>query len=433
MARRKAKKPTPEDDEVSMLLATPVPTPGRTHSFVSPALLFIITFTFGAFVMGWFLVQQQQSLDQLSESLTAIQQRVTNFQQVMDRADVQADSDPFVEDRIFSLEQAQKQTWEKAEVFLATERLKNPDLLSKLWELRSEIDTQWDEIQQASLAVTTLHAMFKNQSEEFEVIKQRLAASLSSSSAMPEHVAGLTSAVASVCSRINEQVASVEVLSAQLEGQDSKLSDLKELVYLHNVALHTHTHEMDALLGLFKEKQVMRAQALEEMLGLVQMTLDEQFLASQTLHSSIMAQLQTVHSQLANEPSWPIAHESNVEVVSMTMKNTVEQDTAEQLDVEDGADEEVMLEEQLVEMGEDITEEQEEELTPGVEEEIPGQGEEEEEEDVGDTAEEKETEETITGHALDESLEEELSEEGEARDSAEEESVFVETDEEEQF
>lgn len=42
----------------------------------------------------------------------------------------------------------------------------------------------------------------------------------------------------------------------------------------------------------------MRAQALEEMLGLVQMTLDEQFLTSQTLHSSIMAQLQTIHSQV---------------------------------------------------------------------------------------------------------------------------------------
>ena len=49
---------------------------------------------------------------------------------------------------------------------------------------------------------------------------------------------------------------------------------------------------------LLDAKQAKRAQALENMLSSVQMTLDEQFSTSQTLHSSIMAQLQTFHTQV---------------------------------------------------------------------------------------------------------------------------------------
>lgn len=49
---------------------------------------------------------------------------------------------------------------------------------------------------------------------------------------------------------------------------------------------------------LLETKQAKRAQALENMLSSVQMTLDEQFSTSQTLHSSVMAQLQTFHSQV---------------------------------------------------------------------------------------------------------------------------------------
>lgn len=49
---------------------------------------------------------------------------------------------------------------------------------------------------------------------------------------------------------------------------------------------------------LAEAKQAMHAQALEEMLSSVQLTLDEQFVTSQTLRSSVMAQLQTFHTQV---------------------------------------------------------------------------------------------------------------------------------------
>lgn len=60
----------------------------RIKSYASPALLFIIIFTVGASIMGWFCVQQQQSLDQLSESFVTMQRRLTNLQQVMETTDV---------------------------------------------------------------------------------------------------------------------------------------------------------------------------------------------------------------------------------------------------------------------------------------------------------------------------------------------------------
>ncbi|XP_018517381.1 neurofilament light polypeptide [Lates calcarifer] len=451
MARRKLKKPQQED--TSILLESSVPQSRKRikSSYVSPALLFLIVFTVGASIMGWFCMQQQQSLDQLSESFTTMQKQLTNLQQVMEMTDVQTDTGFDVEERIFALEEAQKQAQEKAKVALATsENLKNTDLYSDLWALNEEMESHWAEIQQVSLSITTLQAMFKNQSEEFEAVKERVATTLSSSSALAENVAGLTSVVASARSRVDKQVASVEALNAQLGGQSSELNELRELLYLHNVALYTNNQEMTAIKELLETKQAMRAQALEEMLSSVQVTLDEHFFTSQNLHSSVMAQLQTFHTQLANGPSRPMKLKSDEEdpvVAAAVFISTSAQDArevqekiedveeeAEQQGTQDGAEEEAKEEaiqeaqplEQEMEQGvmeeQEITpEEQEEEITPEEEEEEEITRQSEKQEDAGKTGEEEVSEETTEGHILDESLEEELYEEVvESWDSAEE-------------
>lgn len=153
-----------------------------------------------------------------------------------------------MEERIFVLEEAQKQAQETAEVALATsEKLKNSDVYSQLLDLHGEMDIRLAEIQQVSLSVTTLQALVKNQSEEFEAVKESVGAGLSSNSALAENVAGLTSAVASACSRVDAQVASVEALNAQSEGRASELNELKELMHLQNVALSTHNQEVAAI------------------------------------------------------------------------------------------------------------------------------------------------------------------------------------------
>lgn len=153
-----------------------------------------------------------------------------------------------MEERLFALEEAQKQAQERAEVALATsEKLKNATLYSQLLDLHDEIDTRLTELKQVSLSITNLQAMFKNQFEEFEVMKESVVASLRSSSVAAENVAGLTNAVASAYSRADEHVASVEALYAQLEEQASELNELKESMHLHNVALQSNNQEVAAL------------------------------------------------------------------------------------------------------------------------------------------------------------------------------------------
>ncbi|XP_068449670.1 ring-infected erythrocyte surface antigen-like [Clinocottus analis] len=445
MTKRKSKKPQEED--TSILLEPSVSqAKSKTSSHTTsktPVLLFIVVFTVGASMMGWFCAQQQESLDKLSVTFTTMQRKIANLQQVAD-----AQTGFSVEERIFALEEAQKQARKKADVALTTsEKLKNSDNYAQLWALHDETDTRLTEIKQVALSVTTLQAMFNNQSVEFEAVKESVKAGLSSSSALAENVAGLTNVMLSACSRVDDQVASVEALHAQLEGQASDLNELKESMDLHQDALHTNNQEMAAIKELVEAKQVMRAQALEEMLSSVQMTLDEQYFTSQTLRGSLMTQLQTFHSRLAN-PSRPMKAKSNEEspaaeeFVSTTGQNAVEvmeeklEDMDEQDDdeaEEEAEEEEAMQEEQpleqevegsiveeqgeeeeITEEEEDITPKEEEDITPEQEEDITP---EEEEEDKDNTeqskvvAEEDVGEETVDSLVLDESLEEEVSEE----------------------
>jgi len=81
MARRKSNKP---QEDASISLENPVQKSGRKiNSRASPLYLVFITLTVGGFMMAWFCVQQQHSLDRLSESFTTTEQRITTLQQVM--------------------------------------------------------------------------------------------------------------------------------------------------------------------------------------------------------------------------------------------------------------------------------------------------------------------------------------------------------------
>lgn len=150
-----------------------------------------------------------------------------------------------MEERISALEEAQQQAQERAQVAMATSE--NANGYSQLLALHDEMDTRLVEIKQVSLSVATLQAMFKNQSEEFEAVKESVVAGLSSSSALAENVAGLSHAVASAYAKADEQVASVEALNALLEGQTSELNEMKESMHLHNDALSTNNQEMAAI------------------------------------------------------------------------------------------------------------------------------------------------------------------------------------------
>lgn len=73
-------------------------------------------------------------------------------------------------------------------------------------------------------------------------MKESVVAGMSSSSALAENLAGLNNAV--VCSRVDEQVASVETPNVQLEGQTSELDMLKESLLLNNVAIYANNQSV---------------------------------------------------------------------------------------------------------------------------------------------------------------------------------------------
>uniref|UniRef100_UPI003AAB08A7 uncharacterized protein n=1 Tax=Centroberyx gerrardi TaxID=166262 RepID=UPI003AAB08A7 len=402
MAKRKSKSGNKQQfEDTSLLLESSAPqTSHGINAYVLPALLCLIL-AVGGSTMGWFCTQQQHNLDQLSESYTAMQTRITKLQQVMGMRDVQMDTGLEVEERILALEEAQKQAQQAAEVALATsEKLKNTDLHSAL---HAEMDTQLAERQQVAISVATLQAMFKNQSEEFEAVKEGVAAILSSSSALAASVAGLTGAAASTNSRVDEQVTSMEALNVQLEEQDSELNELKVSLDLHKVVLYTNSQEVVAIKEFVRAEQAMRALALEEKLSSVQKTLDEQLFTSQTLHSNIKAQLQNVHTQLVSGGQIEVksneegpAAEEFIDATEVQEELEDVEEQAERQDAEEAADEE----------------------------------ESEEHEAAGETEEEETTEDTVEGQVLEESLEEEESEDVEEEPVELESEVLEEEDEE---
>jgi len=382
MAKRKSKTGSKQEDGSYLIESSAHQSGGA--SYVLPGLLFLII-AIGGSTLGVFCMQQQSTLDQLSESFTAMQTRISNFQNAMGMKDLQTHSELQVEERILALEEAQKDAQQKAEVALETsESLKNSDLHSQIWALHSEMDAQLAEMQQVAVSTAALHALLKNKSEEFDAVKESVANILGSNSVLAASVAGLNSAVGSTNSRLNEQVTVMDTLHAQLEGHASELNDMKVALDLHKVALFANNQDMVVIKQLVEAEQAMRALMLEKKLTSVEKTLDEQLITSQSLHTNLKAQLKNVHNQLlsggqASPESAEV--ESGVEVPP----------AAEELEVVTSPTEEQMEEEAK----------QEEE---SVEEEV-------EHYDLPETrAEEEVTDESAEGQELEESWEEDDSE-----------------------
>jgi len=298
MAKRKSKTGGKQEDG-SYLIESSHQSGGA--SYVLPGLLFLII-AIGGSTLGIFCMQQQSTLDQLSESFTMMQKRISNFQNAMGMTDAQAHSELQVEERILALEEAQKDAQQKAEVALETsESLKNSDLHAQIWALHSEMDAQLAEMQQVAVSTAALHALLKNKSEEFDAVKESVANILGSNSVLAASVAGLNSAVGSTNSRLNEQVTVMDTLHAQLEGHASELSDMKVALDLHKVALYANNQDVVMIKQLVEAEQAMRALMLEKKLTSVEKTLDEQLITSQSLHTNLKAQLKNVHNQLLKE------------------------------------------------------------------------------------------------------------------------------------
>jgi len=363
-----------------------------------------------------------------------MQMRITKFQQVMGMRDAQASQEAsqggVMEERILALEEAHRQAQSKVEVALeTTQLLKNSDVSSQVWALRSEMNSQLADMQQMAISSASLQAAIKNTSEEFQVVKQSVEELLNTNSALAVSVSGLTSTVSGVKATLDDQVAVVDSLTTGLEAQVNQLSEMAVSVDLHKVALETNKQQVVEIKEMLVAEQMRRALALEEQLQSVKLTLDAQLSSSQDLHSNLKAQLEAVHSQIeiatgAHPSSDPEEVEPVIEEVLPVTEEEEEssslgeepeatedqvKDTVEEEAVEPAAVEEEVIQEQEVE---EVTEEPAEQL---------------EEEVTEEPAEQLEIEESAKPEATEE-IEEELIEE---QQLTEEKTDLAETSEEE--
>lgn len=80
MGKRKGKSNVKQEDEVPLVLDPPVvKSKPRNHYVLMCFLLFIIVV--GGPVLSWLCYQQQQSIDDLSETFTSMQMKFVKFQQ----------------------------------------------------------------------------------------------------------------------------------------------------------------------------------------------------------------------------------------------------------------------------------------------------------------------------------------------------------------
>lgn len=150
-----------------------------------------------------------------------------------------------IEERILALEAAQKQAQQKAVVTLATsEQLKSIDLKSQLWALHNEMNTRLAEFQQVAISSAALQVTMKNKSDNFESVKESVAAVSSSNSALAVSLERMTSTVDNIKSRLDEQVSTVDGLMSQLVGQVTEQRELREFLSLQRVVLHNNHQEV---------------------------------------------------------------------------------------------------------------------------------------------------------------------------------------------
>lgn len=88
MTKRKGKGTNKQDDSL-LLLETPSVTPQRGFKEYAVPAIVIFIFAVGGLTALWFSSQQQQTIDSLTETVNAMQVRITKFQQQLGMGNAQ--------------------------------------------------------------------------------------------------------------------------------------------------------------------------------------------------------------------------------------------------------------------------------------------------------------------------------------------------------
>ncbi|XP_059415850.1 interaptin-like isoform X1 [Carassius carassius] len=335
MTKRKGKSSNKQDDSL-LLLETPSVTPLRGFKeYAVPAIVFFI-FAVGGSSAVWFCSQQQQTIDRLSETVSAMQIRITKFQQQLGVGDAQMANVGVFEERLRALEEAYTQAQKKADVALATsEKIKSTDLQSQFWSLQSEMNAKLSELQQESVSTATLNAMVKNKTEEIETLKQKLNSILTENSEVAVTISGLTDTVLVTKTHLDEQMSTTEGLISELEEQRMEILSLKESFISNKRILDRNRQEVMDIKDLLEMEQARRSQVLEDQLMSVRRSLEEHQKSNHCLHSLLAAQPEIVQSQMLSE-SQLSSSEENIPVEEQQVEQA---ETQEEVPIKDEGEE----------------------------------------------------------------------------------------------
>ncbi|XP_048054891.1 protein Ycf2 [Megalobrama amblycephala] len=419
MTKRKGKGNNKQDDSL-LLLETPSVTPQRGFKEYALPAIVIFIFAVGGLTALWFSSQQQQTIDSLTETVNAMQVRITKFQQQLGMGNAQIANVGVFEERLQALEEAYTQAQKKADVALATsEKIKSNDLQSQVWSLQSEMNGKLSELQQEFVSTASLNAVVKNKTEEIETLKQRLNSIFTANSEVAVTISGLTDAVLVTKSRLDEQMSTVQGLTSELEEQRMELRSLKEYFGKNKKALERNRQEVIDIKDLLEMEQTRRSQALEEQLMAVRRSLEDHQKSTHSLHSHLASQLEVVQSQMLSE-SQQSGSEEDIPVENQQVEQA---ETREEVPIKDQMDQPITEEETVAE---EVHVEEEEQVVPEEEEpaeEVHFHREEPAEEQVVDneTPEEAEVKKDVS--------EEQVTEEDEQVVTEEDEQVVTEEDE----
>ncbi|XP_056897646.1 neurofilament medium polypeptide isoform X2 [Takifugu flavidus] len=268
-------------------------------------VLFLVIVVGGA-VGLWFCFQQHQTLSQLTDSVAGMQVKIMKLQVAHEefRQSGTKHLSESLETRLNALEESSSLAQKQLGVALATaEQLKSSDLPAQVLSLHTEMKNRLAEMQRATVSLeqlSQLQATLKGKSEEFEGVKSQVDGLAALSSEMSRKVEILTGSLREAESKLEDGTGHVTALSSTLDAQGALVLSLKEQVEICQGQLEARTHGVAMVREALQSEEFkwLQQASMEEQLGSLRQSLQDQISAAHGLTSGLQARLEDIQKQV---------------------------------------------------------------------------------------------------------------------------------------
>ncbi|XP_011600960.2 actin cytoskeleton-regulatory complex protein PAN1 isoform X1 [Takifugu rubripes] len=269
-------------------------------------VLFLVIVVGGA-VGLWFCFQQHQTLSQLTDSVAGMQVKIMKLQAAHEefrQSGTKQHLSESLETRLNALEESSSLAQKQLGVALATaEQLKSSDLPAQVLLLHTEMKNRLAEMQRATVSLeqlSQLQATLKGKSEEFEGVKSQVDGLAALSSEMSRKVEVLTGSLREAESKLEDGTGHVTALSSTLDAQGALVLSLKEQVEICQGQLEARTHGVATVREALQSEEFkwLQQASMEEQLGSLRQSLQDQISAAHGLTSGLQARLEDIQKQV---------------------------------------------------------------------------------------------------------------------------------------